>query len=397
MSIATKPTVRIPITLPYFGQEERDAVVRPLETGWVVQGPYVQEFEQRFCAFTGSTYSAATTSCTTALQLAVAALGLKPGDEVIVPAFTWVATPNVVEWMRATPVFCDIDLSTFNLDMAQAANLVTPRTVGIMPVHLFGLCADMDAIATIAARHHLWVVEDAACGFGAWYRGRHAGTFGDAGCFSFHPRKSITTGEGGMVTTGRSDLHALVASLRDHGATRSDRDRHESSGAFLLSEYPRLGFNFRMTDFQGALGCVQMTRADWVLRERTRVARRYDERLAGIDWLGRPHVPDDYIHGWQSYVCLFRPESPSFDRVDEMCARRNAMMARLESRGIATRQGTHAPVLQQFYREKYGFRREQFPNATLAERLSLSLPLYPQLTDDEVDLVARELVAAWSA
>ncbi len=191
----------IPITKPFFGAEEREAVIRPLESGWVVQGPYVRAFEQRFERFTGAPYCAATSSCTTALHLAVAALGVKPGDEVIVPAFTWVATPNVVEYMGATPVFCDVRLTDFNLNVTHLESLVTPRTVGIIPVHLFGLCADMDTVLAFAKAHGLWVIEDAACGFGATVGGRHAGIFGDVGCFSFHPRKSITTGEGGMVST----------------------------------------------------------------------------------------------------------------------------------------------------------------------------------------------------
>ena len=155
-------------------------------------------------------------------------LGLKPGDEVIVPAFTWVSTANVVEYMGATPRFCDVDLDTFNIDVAQIEALIGPNTVGIIPVHLFGLCADMDAVNAIARRHGLWVLEDAACAFGAWQHGRHAGTLGDLGAFSFHPRKSITTGEGGMLTTARADWDELARSLRDHGADRSDLDRHAS-------------------------------------------------------------------------------------------------------------------------------------------------------------------------
>lgn len=395
MSYGVTVDVRIPITRPFFGEEERRAILQPLETGWVVQGPFVEQFERRFASFVGATHAAATTSCTTALHLAVAALGLKPGDEVIVPAFTWVATANVVEYMGARPVFCDVDLSTFNIDVRQIEALVTPRTVGLLPVHLFGLCADMDAVLAVARARSLWIVEDAACAFGAWYRGRHAGVFGDAGCFSFHPRKSITTGEGGMVTTDRADLHAVIGSLRDHGASRSDRDRHESAGAFLLAGYPRLGFNFRMTDIQGALGCAQLERARWLLGERARIARRYDELLDGVEWLRRPAVPDGYVHGWQSYVCLFQPETPSIARVSDLFARRNRVMARLESRGIATRQGTHAPVLQEFYRNKYGFTLDQFPNAALSEHLSLSLPLYAQMTDEEIETVVRELQAAY--
>jgi perosamine synthetase len=222
----------IPITKPVFGPEELRAVQIPLESGWVVQGPFVRQFEEEFALFTGAQFSIATSSCTTALHIAVAALGLKPGDEVIVPAFTWVSTANVVEYLGAKPIFCDIDLRTFNIDTGQIAALVTPRTVGIIPVHLFGLCAEMAPVLEVARRYGLWVVEDAACAFGAWYHGRHAGTFGETGCFSFHPRKSITTGEGGMITTQREDIDRLARSLRDHGASRSDLTRHEGRGLF---------------------------------------------------------------------------------------------------------------------------------------------------------------------
>ena len=163
---------------------------------------------------------------------------------MIVPAFTWVSTANVVEARGATPVFCDVDLATFNVEPERVAELVTERTVGIIPVHLFGLCADMGPILALARRYNLWVVEDAACALGGWYHGRHAGTLGDAGCFSFHPRKSITTGEGGMLTTGREELDRLSRSLRDHGASRSDLSRHTEKAGFLLSEYKLLGYNY---------------------------------------------------------------------------------------------------------------------------------------------------------
>ena len=379
--------MNIPITKTVLGPEEMRAVQLPLETGWIVQGPYVKQFEDRFAAFTGAPFAAATSSCTTALHIAVAALGLKPGDEVIVPAFTWIATANVVEFMGATPIFCDIDLRTFNIDVDQAATLITPRTVGMIPVHLFGLCADMNPIMELAQRHGLWVVEDAACGFGGWYQGRHAGTFSDAGCFSFHPRKSITTGEGGMITTARADIDHLSRTLRDHGASRSDLTRHEGKTSFLLAEYNHLGYNFRMTDIQGSLGCAQMDRAEYVLTERSRRAQRYDTLLADIAWLDTPLVPDGYVHGYQSYVCLFRPEDPTFQHVEQLHERRNNLMTRLEEQGIATRQGTHAPVIQGYYVEKYGLRPEQFPNAYLADRLSLSLPLFPQMTDEEQGFV----------
>jgi perosamine synthetase len=385
--------MNIPITKPFFGPEELRAVQEPLESGWVVQGPFVQEFEKRFSAFTRAPHAAAASSCTTALHLAVAALGLRPGDDVIVPAFTWVATPNVVEYMGARPIFADVSLETFNISPALAAAAVTAKTVGIIPVHLFGLCAEMTPLGRLAEKHSLWTVEDAACGFGAWSGGRHAGTFGDFGCFSFHPRKSITTGEGGMVTSARQDLHDQVCSLRDHGATKTDRERHEQKGSFLLASYPHLGYNYRLTDIQGALGCVQMSRAQTLLDGRTRAARRYSERLAGLEWLRIPAPPEGDVHGWQSYVCLFRPEMPTLQNVDRLHARRNLLMAALEAQGIATRQGTHAPVIQSYYAAKYAIRPEDFPNSYLADRLTLSLPLYPQITDAEIDYVVDALAS----
>lgn len=390
-------SVSIPITKPFFGDEELRAVQAPLESGWVVQGPFVAEFEKRFSAFTGAPFSAATSSCTTALHLAVAALGLKPGDDVVVPAFTWVATPNVVEYMGARPVFADIVLETFNIDPAFAAAAVTTNTVGIIPVHLFGLCADMNALGRLAKQRSLWTVEDAACAFGTRSGGRHAGTFGEFGCFSFHPRKSITTGEGGMVTSGTRERHDLVCSLRDHGATKTDRERHEQKGSFLLASYPHLGYNYRLTDIQGALGCAQMARAEALLQGRGRVAERYRERLAGVDWLALPSAAAEDVHGWQSFVCLFRPEAPTLANVDRLHRRRNALMATLEAQGIATRQGTHAPVIQTYYADKYGIRPGDFPNAYIADRLTLSLPLYPQMTDAEIEFVTAGLIGAFEA
>jgi perosamine synthetase len=392
---AAARALRVPISRPSFGPEEADAVRAPLESGWIVQGPRVAEFEEAFGGYVGVEHAVATTSCTTALHLAVAILGLKPGDEVIVPAFTWVSTANVVEYMGATPRFCDVALDSFNIDPALIEEQVTPRTVGIIPVHLFGLCAEMDPVGVLAETHGLWIVEDAACALGAWQGGEHAGTLGDLGAFSFHPRKSITTGEGGMLTTARADWAEAAESLRDHGAGRSDLSRHEQPHGFLLSDFDRLGYNYRMTDLQGALGCVQMERADWILDERRRRAGLYDEALAGLDWLLTPGVPEGNVHGYQSYVCLFRPEEPSLENVDRLFDARNRVMAAMERNGIATRQGTHAAALTGFYSGKYGLRREDFPNAALAERLSLALPLYPDMTDADQELVVSEMMRAF--
>ena len=363
----------------------------PLESGWVVQGPYVQRFEDRFSEFTGALHSVATSSCTTALHVAVAALGLKPKDEVIVPAFTWVATANVVEYMGATPIFCDVDLATFNIDATRIDSLFTPRTVGIVPVHLFGLCADMTPVLEVARRRGAWVVEDAACGLGAWHGDGHAGTMGDMGCFSFHPRKSITTGEGGMITTASDDFDARCRSLRDHGASRSDHERNTHASSYLLADYEMLGYNYRMTDIQGALGCAQMDRLAWILDRRRLVAGRYDEMLADVPWLRTPKVPAGVTHGYQSYVCLFAPEEPTVNNVARLHGMRNAVMEGMEKEGVATRQGTHAAHLQGYFRDKYGIAPADFPNALIADRLSISLPLYAQMTEAEQDEVVASL------
>jgi perosamine synthetase len=381
----------IPITLPVFGEEEMRAVQLPLESGWVVQGPYVAEFEALFTDFVASRYAVATTSCTTAMHIAVAALDLKPSEEVVVPALTWISTANVVEYLGARPVFCDIDLRTFNIDVAALEAVVTPRTAGIIPVHLFGLAAEMEGVLQVSRQSDAWVLEDAACGLGARIDGKHVGTFGDAGCFSFHPRKSITTGEGGMITSNRADLDVASRELRDHGASKSDLARHEGTGAFLLSQYNRLGFNFRMTDIQGALGAAQMARCDAILDARRAAAARYDALIADCDWLRPQAAPEGYDHGYQAYVCLYAPEEPTLANLPKLHRSRNTVMERLERLGIATRQGTHAAALQGYYVEKYGYRREDFPNAAIAEALTLTLPLFPQITVDQQEFVIEEL------
>jgi dTDP-4-amino-4,6-dideoxygalactose transaminase len=368
-------------------------MTKPIDDGWVVQGPRVREFEEKFCAFSGAAASVATTSCTTALHLAAAVLGLKAGDEVIVPAFTWVATANIVESSGATPVFCDIDLHTYNLDVDQMVRLIGPRTVGIIPVHLFGLCADMDRILPIARDRGLWLIEDAACGFGARIRGRHAGTFGDLGCFSFHPRKAITTGEGGMITTMTPALAQQSRSVRDHGV---DLAGPSGRAAWLLPDYPVVGYNYRMTDIQGALGASQLDRASVILAKKRSQVDLYDRLLGDLPELQRPTVPQGYDHGYQSYVCLVRPEPPTLGNVGALTARRDALMAHLDERGIGARQGTHAAALTGYYRNKYKIHPEHVPNAYLAERLTVALPLYHELTESEITEVSNAVHDALS-
>tara|TARA_R110002096_G_scaffold79868_3_gene187539 strand:- start:4425 stop:5426 length:1002 start_codon:yes stop_codon:yes gene_type:complete len=317
------------------------------------------------------------------MHLAVAALDLGPGDEVILPAFTWIATANVIEHQGATPVFCDIDPVTFNIDVAQIEGLITEKTVGILPVHLFGLAADMDPIMAIARKHGLWVVEDAACGFGATYGGQHVGHFGNAGAFSFHPRKAITTGEGGMVTTGDEALATKIQQLRDHGAVLSDLQRHLGPKPYLLADHIHAGYNQRMTDIQGALGAAQMDRAAAIITERRALAAGFDRALEDLDWLRTPTVADGFGHGYQSYPCMFRPNDITADTVETINAERNAWMEELQARGVSTRPATHAVHMLSFYAEKYGLTPEVFPMAYAANHCSISLPLFHGMEAEE--------------
>lgn len=386
--------LNVPIARTSLTEDEIQSVLEPLRSGWLVQGPKVREFEEKWSAFTGAKHSIAVTSCTTGLHLALAALDFGPGDEAIVPAFTWIATANVVEHLGGKVVFCDIDTSTFNLDVAQLEAKITSRTKAILPVHLFGFPAEMDEIMRIAKRHNLAVIEDAACGFGSRYRGRHVGTLGDAGCFSFHPRKAITTGEGGMVTTDSDALAERLRRLRDHGAAMSDLQRHLGARPYLLADHPDAGYNQRMTDIQAALGSAQMGRADAILAERRRLARRYDEAFAGLSWLRTPAAAEGMEHGYQSYACFFLPEAISPESIPRINQARNAWMDRLQQAGISTRPATHAVHMLSFYRTKYNLQPEDFPNAWAANDCSISFPLFHGMGEDEQDYVIRQVLEA---
>lgn len=379
----------IPIARTSLTEAEINSVLEPLRSGWLVQGPKVREFEEKWSEFTGAKHSVAVTSCTTALHLSLAALGFRPGDEAIVPAFTWISTANVVEHLGGKVVFCDIDLRTFNIDPSQIESKVTPRTRVILPVHLFGLAADMDPILEIARKHNLWVVEDAACGFGAKYHGKHVGTFGNTGCFSFHPRKAITTGEGGMVTTHDDSLAEKMRRMRDHGAGLSDLQRHQGAKPYLLSDHPEAGYNYRMTDLQAALGSAQMDRAKEIIKERQRLAERYDEAFTGLNWLQATAKIAGYEHGYQSYPCLFEPAEIRPQKIPTIRERRNEWMNRLFQAGISTRPATHAVHMLSFYRQKYGLKPQDFPNAWAANDCSISLPLFHGMTEGEQEEIIK--------
>jgi perosamine synthetase len=374
------------ISQPVTGEAEWAATRECFESGWLTSGPKVREFEQLFARRHQVKHAVAVTSATTALHLALVALGVGPGDEVVVPAFTWVATANVVLHCGAKVVFCDISTDTFNLDPARLASCLTPRTKAIMAVHLFGLCADMDAIRAVAGEIPL--IEDAACAAGAGYKGKPAGALGTMGCFSFHPRKSVTTGEGGMLTTNDDALAELCSNLRNHGASISEEQRHHGPRPYILPDFNLLGYNYRMTDLQGAVGVVQIQRLDEFIGERTHWAEYYRRELASLDWLTLPRFSADYHHGWQSFVTL----------VDETRSplKRNDLMEYLQQKGISTRPGTHAVHMLGYYRRTMGTRADDFPAARDADRLSMALPLHNRMSPDDYGYVVAALKACSS-
>lgn len=388
----------IPITRPYFGDEEKKAIVEPLETGWIVQGPNVGEFERLFKEHSKANFACATSNCTTALHLALLALGVKEGDKVVVPSFTYVASQNSVEYCGAEVVFCDIDLKTFNLHVCELEKILEAdkerKIKAIMPVSLFGLSADMPRIMELANARSIKVVEDSACAFDSWIDGHHSGTMAHAGCFSFHPRKAICTGEGGMLICSDEEVHSQVRVLKDHGASKSDLERHEDGGGSLLPAFKVRGYNYRMTDMQGALGVCQINKAGYIMSERRRIAKKYDEALSNKAGLLTPFVPENCIHGYQSYVCLFSDRSQeelSMESVQANNIRRNKFMAELESRGIATRQGTHAVHTLDYYSKRYDLAEEDFFHAYAADRLSIALPVYAGMSDEEFDYVITSI------
>lgn len=364
-----------------MGEEEWMAVKEPIEKGWLTQGPKVKEFETLFAQMHNVNHALAVSNCTTALHLALLACGVTEGDEVIVPAFTWVATANAVLYCNATPVFVDIDLKTFNIDVTKLKSKVTSKTKAIIPVHLFGLCADIDYIK----RHFpgLKIVEDGACAAGAALHGKPAGSLGDIGCFSFHPRKSVTCGEGGMLTTNDPSIASHLDMLRNHGGSISEEQRHHGAKPYLLAAYDIVGYNYRMTDLQGAVGYVQLKKLNGFIEQRDQWANYYSQHLATIEWLQTPIVPEGFRHGWQSYVTL----------VDESKApmSRNDMMEVFQQKGISTRPGTHAVHMLGAYAQRYAINPDDFPMAYRADQYSMAIPLHNKMVKEDYDYIIEAL------
>lgn len=361
---------RVRLNVPLTGREEIDLIQEVLDSGYLTQGPKVLEFEQLMKHYVGTDYGFATSSATTGIHLALHAAGVQPGDEVIIPDFSFPATANAVIQQGATPVFVDIELDTFNIDPGLIDEAITDRTRAIMPVHAFGLPADMNPINEIAARHGLPVIEDAACALGGTYHGKQAGSLGTAGVFSFHPRKIITTGEGGLVTTSDDAIAERIGVLRTHGSVR---------GSHFMS-FIDAGYNYRLSDVLGAIGVAQMARLDGIVERRQELSDLYASALQDVAGVRAPTVPAHTRHAFQSYVVL----------LDEAIDR-NAVIDGMREHQIETTLGTYSMHLQPYFTERFGIGDEQLPMSTRAHHSALTLPLYPQLTEDDVHLVCSAL------
>jgi len=358
---------------PYFDSEEIEEIKKVLDSGWVSQGPETKTFEEDVCEYLGIKHAIPVANCTAALHLALLSIGIKKGDEVIVADYTYPATGHSVVYCGAKPTFIDIDPRTYNLDPSLLKTKFTSRTKAIIPVHTFGQTADMDPIMEFAGEHGLKVIEDAACAFGATYRGRKAGTIGDIGCFSFHARKGLTTGEGGMIVTADRSLAEKMRHLSVFGM-KTAWDREGSKG-FSVPTFTDIGFNYKMSDITAAIGVVQLRRLDKVLAKKRKLAKQWNKLLSGIKNIEPPFVDRKVSHVYQTYAALL-------DRKID----RNRIIDKLAKLGVQANIGTYASHIQPVYKS-----RDRCPTSFDIFNRALALPLYYGMTDTQVEEAAGTL------
>ena len=374
----------IPIAMPLLAEEEADAARAAVLSGWVSQGPQVAAFERDFAALVGAPHACAVSNCTVALHLALTALDIGPGDEVVTASHSFIATANCVRYCGATPVFVDIDPDTYNIDPERVAEAITPRTRAIIAVHQMGMPCDLTALTALADRHGIVLIEDAACAAGSEIRmnggwERIGKPHGRIACFSFHPRKVITTGEGGMLTTADAELDRKFRLLRQHAMSVPDTVRH-GSAQVIFEDYLTVGFNYRMTDIQASIGRKQLERLPELVSRRRAIAARYLELLGNLDGLQLPFEPDWARSNWQSY-CVRLP-----DRVGQ-----KAVMQKLLDQGIATRRGIMCSHREPAYSNVTP--PHDLHQSELAQDHAILLPIYAQMGEAEIVEVASALKA----
>ncbi len=378
----------IPVTRPWMDEREAEAARRPISSGWVTQGPEVAAFEREFAAFTGAAHACAVSNCTAALHLALLAVGVQPGGEVITVSHSFIATASSIRYCGATPVFVDVEPGGFNMDPARIEAAISPATQAILCVHQIGMPCDLARILEIARRHGIPVVEDAACAAGseilwdgAWETiGRPRGL---VACFSFHPRKLLTTGDGGMLTTDSADLDARFRLWRQHGMSVPDTVRH-SANQVIFEEYPEVGYNYRLTDIQAAVGREQLKKLPDAVRRRRELAGRYRELLANLTAIRLPGEPAWARSNWQSF-CVLIPES--WDQ--------RAFLQFLLDRGIAARRGVMCSHREAAYPAGSWRAAGDLSHSESAQDRGVILPLYHDLTEEDQGRVAQA-IRDWS-
>lgn len=374
---------RIPIARPELGEPEWRAVREVIDSGWITQGPKVVDFERAVARVTGAVEGVAVSSCTTALHLALVISGIGHGSEVIVPSMSFIATANAVVHAGATPVFAEVDPVSYNLDPGDVIKRITPRTKAVLLVHQLGLPADINRFRDLAGAHDLILIEDAACAIGSTFDGKPIGSHGNLVCFSFHPRKLITTGDGGMIMTSSADDAALLRRLRQHGMSLSDAARH-SSDKVLREQYLEVGYNYRLTDIQAAVGLAQLDRLPGMLESRRTRAAWYDEMLAEYSWIDTPPVLPDRTWNVQTYTVRLAGYDAS---------RRDRVMGEMLDEEVATRRG----VMTAHREPAYGHRPVSLPISEMASDGSLAIPLFSDMTQDQAARVVAALVKASKA
>lgn len=371
--------MNIPITRPYFTKKEEKEIIEVLRSGWVTQGPKVSEFERMFAQYTHSKYAIAVSNCTSALHLALLIGNIQRGDEVIVPSYTFIASVNVIVHVGATPVFADVDPFTLNIDSKDVERKITKKTKAIIAVDQVGLPCDIDSIKKIVQKFSLLFIEDAACALGSIYKNKPVGGLADITCFSFHPRKIITTGEGGMITTNNKKYASMARVLRSHGASVSDLARHKSK-KISFETYTAPGHNYRLTDIQAAIGIQQLGKLPMLLGKRQKLAARYNSKLSTIPFLGTPFVPKYAKHNYQSYIIKILDGSPLSQKV---------IMQKLLDKGISTRRGVMASHLEPYYK-KFS-KGSSLPITEKLTKSTITLPFFPNMTVKEQDYVINSL------
>jgi perosamine synthetase len=369
----------IPIAKPYLTEQDAQAAYDAIMSGWITQGPRVHDFEEKFAAYTGAKHAVAVSNCTTGLHLAMIVAGIKAGDEVICPSMSYIASANSIMYVGATPVFAEVHPETYNLDVADAERRITSKTKAILLVHQIGMPADIDSFSALCKKHNILLIEDAACAAGSSYKGKKIGSHSDLVCFSFHPRKVISTGDGGMVTTNNEAFAERMKLLRQHGMSVNAGARHGAT-KIIFEDHLEVAYNYRMTDIQAAVGIQQLAKLDWIVEERRKIAQRYLSELSEIVCIRLPREEDGYYTNWQSFSIYLKENAPMS---------RNELMQALLDKGIASRRGVMTSHRETAY--KTMCEGISLPRTEDACDKSIIIPLYVPMAESDVNAVIEAL------